>query len=78
MVCRGSDRAGPVAGAAGQFQHHVAAQRLGDVRAHVRQVVLEFGLVGQTMHAVDERTSIADLHKLSAIFSQVLDGYFAS
>jgi len=39
--------------------------------------VLEFGLVGQTMHAVDERTSIADLHKLSAIFGQVLEGYFA-
>jgi acetylornithine deacetylase/succinyl-diaminopimelate desuccinylase-like protein len=29
------------------------------------------------MHAVDERTSIADLHKLSAIFGQVLEGYFA-
>jgi succinyl-diaminopimelate desuccinylase len=39
--------------------------------------VLEFGLVGQTMHAVDERSSIADLHKLSAIFSRVLDEYFA-
>lgn len=39
--------------------------------------VLEFGLVGQTMHAVDERTSIADLHKLSAIFSRVLKAYFA-
>ncbi|MFN3890828.1 MAG: succinyl-diaminopimelate desuccinylase [Beijerinckiaceae bacterium] len=39
--------------------------------------VLEFGLVGQTMHAVDERTSISDLHKLSAIFSRVLKAYFA-
>ena len=38
--------------------------------------VLEFGLVGQTMHAVDERTSIGDLHKLSAIFARVLDAYF--
>ena len=38
--------------------------------------VLEFGLVGQTMHAVDERTSIADLHALSAIFRRVLDAYF--
>lgn len=40
--------------------------------------VLEFGLVGQTMHAVDERTSVSDLHKLSAIFSRVLDSYFAA
>ena len=40
--------------------------------------VLEFGLVGQTMHAVDERTSVSDLHKLSAIFTRVLASYFAA
>ena len=28
--------------------------------------VVEFGLVGQTMHAVDERTPVADLEKLAA------------
>ena len=39
--------------------------------------VLEFGLVGQTMHAVDERTRIDDLHKLSAIFERVIEAYFA-
>ncbi len=39
--------------------------------------VLEFGLVGQTMHAVDERTAIDDLHKLSAIFGRVIETYFA-
>ena len=39
--------------------------------------VLEFGLVGQTMHAVDERTRIEDLHKLSAIFGRVIETYFA-
>ena len=38
--------------------------------------VLEFGLVGQTMHAVDERTSVADLHTLAAIFGRVLADYF--
>lgn len=40
--------------------------------------VVEFGLVGRTMHAVDERTSIADLEALAAIFGRVLDAYFAA
>ena len=39
--------------------------------------VLEFGLVGRTMHAVDERASLADLEKLTAIFVRVLRAYFA-
>ena len=39
--------------------------------------VVEFGLVGQTMHAVDERTSVADLENLTAIFARVLQAYFA-
>jgi succinyl-diaminopimelate desuccinylase len=39
--------------------------------------VLEFGLVGQTMHAIDERVSIADLEKLAAIYLRVLEDYFA-
>jgi len=39
--------------------------------------VLEFGLVGQTMHAVDERASVDDLQRLSAIFERLLDRYFA-
>lgn len=39
--------------------------------------VVEFGLVGQTMHAVDERVSVADLHKLSAIYQRALGAYFA-
>jgi succinyl-diaminopimelate desuccinylase len=39
--------------------------------------VLEFGLVGQTMHAVDERAGVDDLARLSAIFELVLDGYFS-
>jgi len=38
--------------------------------------VVEFGLVGQTMHAVDERTPIADLEQLSAIYGRVLTSYF--
>jgi succinyl-diaminopimelate desuccinylase len=38
--------------------------------------VLEFGLVGQTMHQVDERTSVADLATLTAIYRKILDRYF--
>ncbi|MFO1147185.1 MAG: succinyl-diaminopimelate desuccinylase [Alsobacter sp.] len=40
--------------------------------------VLEFGLVGQTMHKVDERVPTADLVQLTAIFEDVLARYFAA
>ncbi|HEV2602602.1 MAG TPA: succinyl-diaminopimelate desuccinylase [Microvirga sp.] len=39
--------------------------------------VVEFGLVGQTMHQVDERVSVADLDRLTAIYRGVLERYFA-
>jgi succinyl-diaminopimelate desuccinylase len=39
--------------------------------------VIEFGLVGQTMHQIDERTPVADLETLTAIYRGVLDRYFA-
>ena len=39
--------------------------------------VLEFGLVGQTMHQVDERVPLADLEKLTRIYRGVLERYFA-
>jgi succinyl-diaminopimelate desuccinylase len=38
--------------------------------------VIEFGLVGQTMHQVDERTPVSDLEKLTKIYRGVLDRYF--
>ena len=38
--------------------------------------VLEFGLVGQTMHQVDERTAIGDLTTLTAIYRTILERYF--
>lgn len=38
--------------------------------------VLEFGLVGQTMHAVDERTPVADLVTLTAIYRRIIEKYF--
>jgi len=37
---------------------------------------LEFGLVGKTMHKVDEAVSVADLKKLTLIYSQILKNYF--
>jgi succinyl-diaminopimelate desuccinylase len=40
--------------------------------------VVEFGLVGQTMHQVDERVAVADLDRLSTIYRKVLDAYFAA
>jgi succinyl-diaminopimelate desuccinylase len=38
--------------------------------------VVEFGLVGQTMHAIDERTPVADLARLADIYAGVLAAYF--
>ena len=40
--------------------------------------VVEFGLVGDTMHGVDERAAIADHQILTAIYGRVIDAYFAT
>ena len=37
---------------------------------------LEFGLVGKTMHKVDEAVSLSDLKKLTLIYSTILRNYF--
>ena len=39
--------------------------------------VTEFGLVGKTMHAVDERVEIAQIHQLKSIYGRILKNYFA-
>jgi len=39
--------------------------------------VVEFGLVGQTMHQVDERVPIADLRALTVIYRKIIERYFA-
>ncbi|MBB43888.1 MAG: succinyl-diaminopimelate desuccinylase [Rhodospirillaceae bacterium] len=39
--------------------------------------VAEFGLVSQTMHKLDECAKIEDIHYLSEIYKNVLDGYFS-
>jgi succinyl-diaminopimelate desuccinylase len=38
--------------------------------------VLEFGLVGQTMHSVDECTPVADLVTLTAVYRRIIEKYF--
>jgi succinyl-diaminopimelate desuccinylase len=38
--------------------------------------VLEFGLVGQTMHQVDECAPVADLVALTAVYRRIIDKYF--
>ena len=38
---------------------------------------LEFGLVGKTMHKIDEAVSLKDLKKLTKIYANILDKYFS-
>lgn len=38
--------------------------------------VVEFGLVGQTMHQVDERVEVAQIHQLKRIYSRILRDFF--
>jgi succinyl-diaminopimelate desuccinylase len=38
--------------------------------------VIEFGLVGQTMHQIDERAPVADLEKLTRVYRGILERYF--
>jgi succinyl-diaminopimelate desuccinylase len=40
--------------------------------------VVEFGLVGRTMHMVDERVALADLELLTEIYGDILERYFAT
>jgi len=39
--------------------------------------VVEFGLVGKTMHQVDERVEVAQIHQLKAIYARIMADYFA-
>lgn len=40
--------------------------------------VVEFGLVGRTMHKVDEATPVADLKALTRIYERIIARYFAA
>jgi len=39
--------------------------------------VVEFGLVGQSMHKVDEHVAVEHIHQLKAIYGRILQDYFA-
>ena len=39
--------------------------------------VIEFGLVGRTMHQVDERVEVAQIETLKAVYARILRDYFA-
>ena len=39
--------------------------------------VVEFGLVGKTMHQVDERVAVEQVHQLKGIYGRILRDYFA-
>ena len=39
--------------------------------------VVEFGLVGDTLHQVDERVPVVDLERLTVIYRRFLEGFFA-
>jgi len=39
--------------------------------------VLEFGLVGKTMHQVNERVEVAQITALKRVYSRILADYFA-
>jgi succinyl-diaminopimelate desuccinylase len=45
------------------------------VRRHCE--VVEFGLVGTSMHQVDEFAEVAHIHKLKAVYRRLLESYFA-
>jgi succinyl-diaminopimelate desuccinylase len=38
--------------------------------------VVEFGIVGQTMHKVDEYVSVSDVERLTDIYEAIIDGFF--
>ncbi|MGO9389752.1 succinyl-diaminopimelate desuccinylase [Rhodoblastus sp.] len=38
--------------------------------------VVEFGLVGKTMHQIDERVALTDIDGLTAIYARILETYF--
>lgn len=44
------------------------------IKAHCP--VVEFGLVGQSMHQVDEHVAVAHIHQLKAIYGRILRDYF--
>jgi succinyl-diaminopimelate desuccinylase len=40
--------------------------------------VVEFGLVNETIHSIDERVAVADLEALTRIYQRFIEGYFTA
>ena len=40
--------------------------------------VVELGLVGKTMHAVDERAPVQEIHDLQKVYERLIERYFAA
>ena len=52
-------------------------QRLNTLdRATLPAPVVEFGLVGTTMHMVDERAPVAEIYALQTVYERIVDLYF--
>ena len=66
---RGGDRT-----QAGAVEHQAAPRTHASSRSYCP--VIEFGLVGQTMHQVDERVPVVDLEKLTKVYRGILKRYF--
>jgi succinyl-diaminopimelate desuccinylase len=66
-----------VQAAVGRRPAHSTTGGISDARfIHQLCPVVELGLVGATMHMVDEATPVQDLHDLQAVYERLLDRYF--
>ncbi len=70
--------AGAIAEALGRTPELSTTGGTSDARFITRHCpVVEFGLVGQTMHKTDERVPVADIAALARAYGLILDRYFA-
>jgi succinyl-diaminopimelate desuccinylase len=71
--------AGAVADVTGQAPELATTGGISDAR-FIRAMcpVVELGLVGATMHAVDECAPVADIQALTAIYGRLIERYFAA
>jgi succinyl-diaminopimelate desuccinylase len=71
--------AGAIRDETGRTPEHSTTGGTSDAR-FIKDVcpVVEFGLVGRTMHQVDEHVAVADLEALTRIYRTFLDRYLAS
>ena len=54
----------------------VRSQRWAQMELVASQHLVEVGLVGTTMHAVDERAPLSEIRALEAAYGRLIDRYF--